>query len=547
MKIALAQVNFIVGDFEENTKKIITEIDWARSNTVDLIVFSELAICGYPPEDLLLHKSFIHSCEKSLQKVIEASHDIAVVIGTPRRAESESEKPLFNSAAVIENGKLIGYQDKTLLPTYDVFDESRYFSSARNTAQLWTIKGCKIGVTICEDLWQHARGVSCTEYSTDPVKELSQAGADLVLNLSASPYSFDKLDIRFDVIRQAVQCLQCPVFFCNQIGANDSLIFDGHSFMMNQEGKIVAQCKGFEEDRLLCDLKNESPVEVDPHGLNKMEALHKALVLGLRDYFSKQGFTRSCLGLSGGIDSALVAYLAVEALGKDNVLAVAMPSRYSSEASFIDAEALVKNLGISLQTISIEEPFKAYLHALEPHFEGKDSDVTEENLQSRIRGMLLMALSNKHGYIVLATGNKSELATGYSTLYGDSCGGLAVIGDLPKTLVYRLAEWINRENEIIPKSTLEKPPSAELRPNQKDSDSLPNYSFIDHVLEAHIENHLSAEEIAEKYQYPLDEVQAMITRIHRNEYKRRQCPLSLRVSQKAFSKGRSIPIAQKWI
>jgi NAD+ synthase (glutamine-hydrolysing) len=544
MKILVAQINPTTGDLTGNTTKIISAIQQARQKHVDLVLFPELALTGYTPQDFLLLPFFMDAVEACLNQIIEASQGVAVVLGIPRRNLTAQGKGLFNSAAIIQNGSLLGFQDKMLLPTYDVFDECRYFEAASDM-QIWTIKGKRIGVTICEDLWQHSAFVKSTRYQRDPVLELKALKPDFVVNLSASPFSINKGDYRFIVCKKAAIALDCPVILCNQVGGNDSLIYDGHSLVVAKDGTLVMRGKGFEEDLLVVDLDSaakSTPIVDDP-----MSLLYRALVLGIRDYFAKSGFSQACLGLSGGIDSAVVACLAVEALGAKNVIGVGMPSRYSSAESLTDAATLAGTLGIKFFKIPIETPFQSYLETLEAAFEGLPPDITEENLQARIRGMILMALSNKHGWIALNTGNKSELAVGYCTLYGDMCGGLGVINDLSKRQVYALAHWINRSKEIIPVSTLQKLPSAELRPNQFDSDTLPEYDIVDNVVEAYVEHHFSKEEIAEKFKYPVALVESLIKKIHQNEYKRRQSAPGLRVSDKAFSAGRTFPIVQGFI
>jgi NAD+ synthase (glutamine-hydrolysing) len=485
---------------------------------------------------------FIRAVESHLQKIVEACQEIIAIVGMPRLNPDLMEKNLFNSAAVIQNGVLLGFQDKMLLPTYDVFSERRYFEPA-SRPRTWNLLGVPVAITICEDIWQHSEFVRSTLYRTDPILDLLPQKPALLLNLSSSPYSFDKTSQRLKVCSKAAETLGCPVLMCNQVGGNDSLIFDGYSFYVDQRGSLVNYGKGFEEDDLIVDLNQEAhPKHLE---LDKIGDLYKALVLGLRDYFEKSGFKKACLGLSGGIDSALVACIAVEALGKDNVLALGMPSRYSSEESLRDAEDLTKNLQIEFRVISIETVFQSYLDLLTPSFRGKQPDVTEENLQARARGMILMAFSNKFGYIILSTGNKSELAMGYATLYGDMCGGLGVISDVTKMQVYALARWINREKEVIPQNTIVKPPSAELRPGQKDSDTLPAYEIVDTVLQEYVEEHRSPEEIAEIHKYPLALVKDLVWRIHRNEYKRRQAAPGLRVTSKSFSVGRRFPIVHK--
>lgn len=538
MKILAVQMNSTVGDLEGNCQKILDGIESARKKKVDFVLFPELALSGYPPEDFLLMPHFEAAMDSYLNRIIEASKEMVVIVGAPRENPRKREKALCNSAAVIHNQKLLGYQDKTLLPTYDIFDERRYFEPSVES-KVWEIKGVKVGITICEDIWEHIK------YHRDPVLDLKIGSPEILLNLSASPFRHSKFEERLAVCKTTVAKLNCPVILCNQIGGNDSLVFDGRSLYVGRNGELLAYAKGFEEDQLFVDLSNPpKPIKYIP---DKMQELHDALVLGVHDYFMKLGFERACFGLSGGIDSAVVAAIAVEALRKENVLAVMMPSRFSTEESLIDAEELVKNLGIESRIVSIEQPFQGFLDILQPHFEGRPYDATEENLQARIRGMILMGISNKLGHIVLATGNKSELAMGYATLYGDMCGGLGVISDVTKREVYSLAKWMNRKREVIPENIITKEPSAELRPNQKDSDTLPGYEIIDNVLHDYVVEHRSAKLIAEKHNYHLDMVQNLIRKIHLNEYKRRQSPPGLRVSQKAFSVGRRFPIVQKWV
>jgi NAD+ synthase (glutamine-hydrolysing) len=542
MRILLAQINPIIGDLNGNTERIIQAIEQGREAQAEIVLFPEMALSGYPPEDFLLLPHFMEAVSKKLEQIVQRTKGITAVVGLPRQNPNRLEKILYDSAAILSDQYLIGFQDKVLLPTYDVFDERRYFEPGERV-RVWELKGKRIGITICEDLWQHSGFLQSTHYRRDPVIELQEQKPDFVLNLSASPYSVTKFHTRLLVCSKAARTLQCPILWCNQVGGNDSLIFDGYSLCISPDGLI--QCaKGFIEDELIIDTDHlQGHLHI---GKNVLEDLYQALVLGVRDYFRKLGFKKACLGLSGGIDSALVACIAKEALGSGNVLAVSMPSRYTSPESRKDAAELAIRLRIQYKEISIEQPFESYLKILEPHFEGKEPDITEENLQARIRGMLLMSFSNKFGYIVLSTGNKSELAMGYATLYGDMCGGLGVINDLTKKQVYALANWINRHEEIIPWHTIQRAPSAELRLNQKDSDSLPDYDVVDQVLQAYVEEHQSPREIAEKYQYPLDLVNDLVKRIHQNEYKRRQAPPGLRVSEKAFSVGRRFPIVQRW-
>jgi NAD+ synthase (glutamine-hydrolysing) len=543
MRILAAQINPAIGDLTGNTKRIIQSIERGRNEGADLVVFPEMALSGYPPEDFILLPHFMEAVAKKLEEIVHHSKGIAVIVGLPRYNPHKLEKTLYNSAAFIQDEKLIDFVDKILLPTYDVFDERRYFEPGEQ-AKIWTLGNQKIAVTICEDLWQHSGFLQSTYYRRNPVLEVEEHKPTCLINISASPYSINKFSTRLNVCLSAARSLQCPVILCNQVGGNDSLIFDGYSLYVNQEGLL--QCaKGFEEDEMMIDLeKSQQLMKMER---NATQDLYRALTLGVRDYFRKSGFQKACLGLSGGIDSAVVACIAAEALGPKNVLAISMPSRYSSSESSRDAVLLVQQLGIEYRDISIEAPFESYLKILAPAFEGHPADVTEENLQARIRGMLLMSFSNKFGYLVLSTGNKSELALGYSTLYGDMCGGIAVIGDVTKKQVYDLARWINRHQEIIPKYTIDRAPSAELRPDQKDSDSLPDYELIDQVLQAYVEEHRSPEWIAEHFNYPLPVVQSLIKRIHLNEYKRRQAPPALRISEKSFSIGRRFPIVQRWV
>lgn len=543
LRILIAQMNPTVGDLEGNTKKIITTLDHARAQGADLVVFPEMSICGYPPEDLLLHASFIDAVEHSLERVVRASARLMVVVGLVRRNPTLVEKLLFNSAAIIQDGKLLGYEDKCLLPTYDVFDERRYFEPG-SLVKIWKCKDRKVAFMICEDIWQHAGLVELTSYPRDPVLELLPHEPDLLVNISASPYQFQKPDMRIAVCAKSAQTLKCPVILCCQVGGNDQLVFDGYSLLVDKEGNLRQMAAGFQEDEMFVDL-DQLPAPCTLHD-DAVADLYHALVLGVRDYFHKQGFTKGCLGVSGGIDSALVACIAVDALGKENVLGIIMPSRFSSSSSVNDAKELMERLSMSYLEIPIEAPFESYLKLLQPHFQGAAFDVTEENLQARIRGMILMAVSNKLHYIVLSTGNKSEMGMGYCTLYGDMCGGLAVISDVTKTQVYTLCRWLNRSRELIPQAILEKAPSAELRADQKDSDSLPDYAIVDAVLQAYVEEYLSPEEIAKKHQIPIEIVLDLVHRIHLAEYKRRQAAPGIRVSKKAFRVGRRYPIVQGW-
>lgn len=544
MKIYVAQINPTIGDFEGNSSIILSQLENAHKENATIVLFPELALTGYPPEDLLNQRHFLDAVQRHLDALIPATKGLIALIGTPRANPSDRGKHLHNSAAILSDGQLLGYHDKMLLPTYDVFDEQRHFEPGTSLS-IWPLAGKNVAITICEDLWEHSRQLTHTTYHRDPVCELEPLKPDLVLNLSASPYCVGRFHDRLNVTSTAAKTLNCPIVLCNQVGGNDSLIFDGYSHVVNAEGALIQHAAPFEEGFFVYDV--EQSAESYTLTPNATEDLFHALVLGMKDYFHKLGFHQACLGLSGGIDSALVACIAAEALGPENVLAVGMPSRYTSEAAITDAMEFVHNLKIRYRHITIEPLFEGFLEALQPHFEGHAPDVTEENLQARIRGTILMALSNKLNYIVLSTGNKSEMAMGYFTIYGDTCGGLSIINDVTKQQVYALARWINAEKEIIPQSIIDKAPSAELRPDQKDSDALPEYDIVDRVVQGYVEEYLTPEEIAEKWTLSLDLVQELIHKIHVNEYKRRQSPPGLRVSEKAFSVGRRYPIVQRWV
>ncbi|MEM7175815.1 MAG: NAD+ synthase [Chlamydiota bacterium] len=545
MKIVVAQINPIVGDLAGNTGKILQSLESARQRQADLVLFSELAICGYPPEDFVFHHAFLESIELHLERIVQASAGLAVVVGLVRKNTGAGEKHLLNSAAVIDDQKIVGFQDKWLLPNYDLFDERRYFEPGEKIAP-WKVNNKAVGLVICEDIWQHA-GYVDTRYQRDPIAELAHHKLDVLINLAASPYQLQKPDLRVKVCSKAAQMLQCPVVMCCQVGANGPIIFDGYSIYVNANGKLCQLGAGFHEDEMLIDLNAKTcPC---PFKYDFMYNLLHALILGVRDYCLKSGFSKACLGLSGGIDSSLVAYIAAQALGPENVLGISMPSPYTQPGSQNDAKELAERLAIRFLEIPIERPFHQLTELLDPYFEGKKWDTTEENLQARIRGMILMALSNKHGYIVLSTGNKSEIALGYTTLYGDMCGGLGVIADVLKTKVFDLCRYINRleQREIVLESIIARAPSAELRPGQKDLDSLPEYGIVDKVLQGYIEDYLSIDEITEKYTIDRDLVVSLIRKMHAAEYKRHQSPPILRVSKKSFGVGRQYPIVQKWL
>ncbi len=548
MRILLAQLNPKIGDLKGNTEKIIAAIHQGRLKQAQLVVFPELALTGYSPQDLLLLPHFIEATSFYFQQIVAATTAITAIVGLPRCNPDFIDKGLFNSAAVIHDRQLLGYYDKMLLPEYDVFTERRYFAPGY-TMKTWHLAGQQVGITICEDLWQHSEQLKSSHYTSNPIQELAPLYPLLVINLSASPYSLNKFVTRQLVGTKVVSSLYCPLLFCNQVGANDGLIFDGHSYHMDANGQIVQLAKGFEEDFLLVDLEQSvyAPSGFSFHQVDQIAQLYQALLLGIRDYFDKGGFKTACLGLSGGIDSALVACLAVDALGASQVHCFYLPSRFSSTESQEDAKQLTSHLGLAYRELSIDDLYSHYLQTLEVEFAGKAVDVTEENIQARIRGLLLMAISNKEGSILLSTGNKSELAMGYMTLYGDMCGGLSVLSDVTKSQVYQLATWLNRHNERIPIRTLTKEPSAELRANQKDSDSLPAYSVIDQVLHAYEQELLAPEKIATMYHLSLSLVNDLIARLHRYEYKRRQGALGLRVSEKSLSTGRHFPIVQGFV
>uniref|UniRef100_A0A7C5V564 Glutamine-dependent NAD(+) synthetase n=1 Tax=Caldicellulosiruptor owensensis TaxID=55205 RepID=A0A7C5V564_9FIRM len=540
MKILLCQINPIVGDIEGNTKKIIEIIKSHKD--AKILVFPELSICGYPPKDLLFQKDFIDAIEKAIEKIAKAVEDGFVIVGSPTKSHHVSK--LFNSAIILHQGKIEKVIHKTLLPSYDVFDENRYFTPSP-TREVVNIEGINFGISICEDIWNINNDENAM-YDINVLDELYQKGAKVFINLSASPYHYTKLETqRLKVLKDVAKAYGFPVIYVNQVGGNDELIFDGNSMVISSDGRLVAKAREFEEDILEIEFeKIDKMPEIEIH--EDISWIKKALVLGIRDYFEKTGITKKAVvGLSGGIDSSVVCCLAVEALGKENVLGVAMPSRYSSEHSLKDAKQLAENLGIEFRVYSIEEPFKSYLKM----FNGSEvalQDLAEENIQARIRGNILMFISNRENRLVLTTGNKSELAVGYCTLYGDMAGGLAVISDLPKMLVYELARYINREREIIPYNVLVKPPSAELRPNQKDQDTLPPYEVLDPILVAYIEEQKSIDEIA-SMGYPKELVIKIIKMVERAEYKRKQAAPGLKVTSKAFGFGRRMPIVQRWV
>ena len=568
LRIALAQINTTVGDFDGNVKKILGAVDTARTFKTDIVTLPELAICGYPPEDLLFKPQFIQANLQSLRKVIEASNGITAVVGFV-----DSDGDIYNAAALISDGKLIGTYHKIYLPNYGVFDENRYFR-AGTECPVYVVNGVGIGINICEDIW----------YQAGPATVQAYAGAEVIINISASPYHTGKGESREKMIAARASDTVAIFAYNNLIGGQDELVFDGHSCIFDEHGNLITRGKQFEEDFIVADLdiesvfrarlhdprwRKESPVLektgwhqtktivsltpstnqkplLKPRGivaLDPVAEVYQALVLGTGDYIRKNGFEKVVIGLSGGVDSAIVATIAVDALGKDNVIGISMPSRYSSTGSVTDTKALVKNLGIKLKTITIEKPFQAYLDTLTESFTGTKSDSAEENLQARVRGNLLMALSNKFGWLVLTTGNKSEMATGYTTLYGDMAGGFAVIKDVPKTLVYKLVKYRNMQAgyDLIPAPIIDKAPSAELRPDQKDSDSLPPYEVLDSILTAYVEDDKSVDQIV-ALGFDKATVQKTAKLVDRSEYKRRQAPPGVKITGRAFGRDRRLPL-----
>ncbi|MDF1810303.1 MAG: NAD+ synthase [Phycisphaerales bacterium] len=561
MIIALAQLNPTVGDLVGNSEKIIHEINLARLQGAELVVFSELTISGYPPRDLVNVEDFVSRCADAI-KAIGESHtkDIAVIIGTPLPAETDGHNGIANSLVVYQNNKFLGYYDKRLLPTYDVFDEDRYFTPGSQSTVI-PINGLNIGLAICEDLWKGGDAGFSERYNNepDPVVDLIDNGAQIIIAPSASPFVLGKNHKHLDILSKHAKTHQVPIISVNQIGANDDLIFAGQSAVVDQQGCVCAQAKIFNTDLLL--VNTESLVPIQTKQLDDEQIIIEALTLGIHDYVTKCGFTKVCLGLSGGIDSAIVATLAARALDPENVLGVSMPGKFSSDHSKTDAFDLAENLGMDCISMPIESGFKGVCESINPAFQSIDQstlgetlpDVTQENLQSRIRGTMMMALSNRTGALVLTTGNKSEIAVGYCTLYGDMNGGLAVIADLPKTMVFQVCRYLNKHfsdlgfsKPPIPTNTIEKPPSAELAPNQLDSDSLPDYDILDQIIHRHIEGHQSAQRIIDDTGFDSQVVTRICKLIDRNEYKRQQMAVGLKVTSKAFGPGRRMPIAQRW-
>ncbi|MEX2380617.1 MAG: NAD+ synthase [Vicingaceae bacterium] len=541
MKIAVAQLNYHIGNFEANAEKIISTIQKAKSAHADLVVFSELSICGYPPRDFLEFDDFIALCEESLQKIAAHCKDIAAIVGAPSRGTQNKGKKLHNSAYFLNAGKVQSVHHKSLLPTYDVFDENRYFEAAEEV-QCISYKGETIALTICEDLW-NINGSFL--YKNSPMERLAKEKPNFIINIAASPFSKDQNQNRKNIFEWNAKKYELPIFYVNHIGAQTELIFDGGSSVYNSKGDLTNQLSFFKEEIQYFDTKQlTTNQKVTPK--ESLELIEEALVLGIRDYFKKLNFKTATLGLSGGIDSALTLALAVKALGPENVVPILMPSQFSSDHSIQDSLELCDKLNCKSHTIAIESIYHSFGEQLKPLFEGLPFDVTEENIQSRIRGTLLMAHTNKFGSILLNTSNKSELAVGYGTLYGDMAGGLSVIGDLYKTKVFELARFMNRNGIVIPENIITKPPSAELRPDQKDSDSLPDYDILDRILHHYIEEHQSPQQIIDSGQNE-QIVRKILRLVNINEYKRHQAPPILRLSSKAFGMGRRMPIVGKYL
>jgi NAD+ synthase (glutamine-hydrolysing) len=548
MKIALAQLNYHIGNFESNTAKIIDHIKKARENGADLVVFAELCVCGYPSRDFLEFDEFIGLCDESAKKIAEACTDMACIIGLPTPNNKTEGKELSNSAYFIENGTVKAIVNKALLPNYDIFDEYRYFEPSTDFSCI-DFKGHRIALTICEDLWNT---IENPLYITRPMDTLIEQKPDVMINIAASPFSYRHDEERIAILNDNASRYQLPLFYVNHVGAQTELIFDGGSLVFDKTGKLIDELPYFEENIAYYVLDDKGGITFDHAPSVKVERptdieqIYQAVLLGIKDYFQKSGFSRAILGLSGGIDSAVVCALAAEALGPENVMAVLLPSRFSTDHSLTDAEDLVKNLGCRHETISIKNITEAFEETLEQQFKNLPFNIAEENIQSRSRAILLMAMCNKFGYILLNTSNKSEAAVGYGTLYGDMCGGLSVIGDVYKTQVFQLARYINREREIIPENSIIKPPSAELRPDQKDSDSLPEYDILDKIIAEYVERQCSSAEII-KMGYDEQTVRRTIKLINLAEHKRYQTPPILRVSPKAFGMGRRMPIVGKYL
>ncbi|WP_432797474.1 NAD+ synthase [Poriferisphaera sp. WC338] len=565
MRIAIAQINPTVGDVGGNGAMIARDIDRAKGEGAGLVIFPEMALVGYPPKDLLLKPALIERCEAELVELAKRCDGITALVGYPAKSEKGKGRLLQNAVAVLRDGKMVARYVKTLLPTYDVFDEGRYFEPG-DAIGVHVIDGVKVGVSVCEDLWNEAAVLGHELYHENPMDVIAGQGADVLVNCSASPFVMGKHDVRMQLMKHVAKKHSKPIVYCNQVGGNDELVFDGNSCVMNGEGEVIGHAKDFEEDLLVVDLPvggddaggiNHGVMEgCIEHSREGLDAAWAALVLGLRDYVRKCGFKKIVMGLSGGIDSALSCAVAVAAIGKENVIGVGMPSRYSSEGSVMDARELAENLGVAFHVVPIEDAHAAMEGMLSEMFTGMEEDVTEENIQARIRGNIMMSVSNKFGALLVTTGNKSELAVGYCTLYGDMCGGFSVLCDVPKTMVYDLSRWVNESNAselkrmygeaVIPWNTIEKPPSAELRPDQCDQDSLPAYEVLDEIIERYVEKDQSAKRIIDETRFDGETVLRMVRLIDLNEYKRKQAAPGLKITGKAFGFGRRMPIAQRY-
>lgn len=542
MKIALAQINYHIGNFEGNKSKIISAINKAKEKSADLVVFAELAMSGYPPRDFLEFNDFVNECNGAIEEIASHCKNITAIVGLPTFNPNKKGKPLYNSAAVLCDGKVKSLTNKTLLPNYDIFDEYRYFEP-NNVFECVEIAGKKIALTICEDLWNVQDNPL---YTINPMDELMAQKPDLMINIAASPYNYHQTKIRKEVLKRNAELYKLPLFYVNHVGAQTELLFDGGSLVLDAEANLLSELKYFEEDFAVFDTEELSASENSQTEMSEIETIYHALVMGVRNYFEKLGFKKAILGLSGGIDSAVTSAIAAEALGAENVYNVLLPSRFSSGHSVSDSLELVKNYEMPYDIIEIENAFNTFESTLKPYFKDLPFNIAEENLQARTRGVLLMALSNKFGYILLNTSNKSEAAVGYGTLYGDMNGGLSVLGDVYKTQVFDLARFINKEKELIPDNIITKPPSAELRPDQKDSDSLPDYDILDVILYQYIEERKGPREII-KMGYDKKLVKRILKLVNINEYKRYQTPPILRVSSKAFGMGRRMPIVAKYL
>ncbi|MCZ6765902.1 MAG: NAD+ synthase [bacterium] len=546
MRVTMAQLNPVVGDIDGNVARIIDVLARATLDGADLAVFSELIVTGYPPRDLLERPAFLEQTAAAIARIAVESRkypDLGIVIGAPVATGVEEGKALYNAAILISNGQRLFEQPKILLPTYDVFDESRHFAAATDNAT-YSFKGEKLGLSVCEDLWFEPDPWNKRPYACDPIDMLSDKGASLIINISASPFSVGKERVRHKLIHGHTSSTGVPFLLVNQVGGNDELVFDGRSLFVDAKGVVRIALPSFEESVQTIDTKDAGPASGYEYE-NELSTILKALVLGTRDYIRKCGLSDVIIGLSGGIDSAVTAAVACRAVGADKVHVLAMPSPYSSKESLVDARELADNLGVSMDIVKISPVMEAYAEALKKHFEDTETGTAEENIQARIRGNLLMALSNKFGYLPLSTGNKSELAVGYCTLYGDMSGGLAVLSDVPKTMVYKLAEFINAEKQTIPKRIITKEPSAELKPDQRDQDMLPPYETLDLILECYVDRHLSLDRIIERG-FDRETVAWVLEAVRRNEHKRRQSAPGLKVTSKAFGSGRRIPIAARY-